>query len=80
MLKMSFYDGTLDRGKLVGFITTYQKPIFYTYGLKYRNPTTYNKLITREKAIKIVEAETLLDANEFNDGLYLNAYSTNDMF
>lgn len=80
MLKMSFYDGTLDREKLVGFITTYQKPIFYTYGLRYRNPVTYNKPITREKAIKIVKTETLLDADELKDGLYLNAYSANDMF
>ena len=56
------------------------KPIRYTYGLGYRNPTTNNALIGREKAIQIVESERLLDATEKEDSLYLNAYSANDMW
>lgn len=80
MLKMSFYHGTLNREKLVDFIKTTDKPIRYTYGLGYRHPTTYKVLINKEQAIKIANNEYLLDADEYEDYLHLNAYSENDMW
>ena len=80
MLKMSFYNGTLNRTKLINFIETTTKPIRYTYGLGYRHPTTNKKLITKEQAIKIVNTQSLLDADEYEDYLHLNAYSSNDMW
>lgn len=80
MLKMSFYDGTLDREELRKFIENYKKPIKYTYGLGYRNPTTNNKPITKEEAFTIIEHEGFLDARETEEYLHLNAYSDNDMF
>ena len=80
MLKMSFYNGTLNRQTLTDFISATDKPIRYTYGLSYRNPTTNKALIDKEKALQIVEREGFLDATEKEDCLYLNAYSENDMW
>lgn len=80
MLKMSFYNGTMDRKKLKKFIEETEKPIRYTYGFKYRGPTTMNVPKTKEQALKIVENESYLDAEELEDCLDLNAYSSNDMW
>lgn len=80
MLKMSFYTGTLDREELVDFVQRTDKPIKYTYGFSYKNPTIYRKLIDKKHALKIIETEGYLDADELEDYLHLNAYSENDMF
>ena len=80
MLKMSFYNGTMKKKELEKFITETKKPIRYTYGFKYRKPTTMNKPITKEQALNILEKESYLDAEELEDCLDLNAYSSNDMW
>ncbi len=80
MLKMSFMNGTMDREKLKEFIDETEKPIRYTYGFGYRNPTIHKILIDKEKAMKIVKDEYYLDAEEFSDYIHLNAYSNNDMW
>ena len=80
MLKMSFYDGTLDRKKAKEFIAATSKPIKYTYGLGYRHPTTNHKPITKTRAIEIIDTEGFLDINEHEDYVHLNAYSDNDMW
>lgn len=80
MLNMSFFDGTLNREVLIKFIENYKKPIKFTYGLGYRNPTTHNKLIAKEEALEIAEKESFLDAREDEECLQLNAYSANDLF
>ena len=80
MLKMSFFDGTLNRNKLEEFIRTTNKPIRYTYGLGYRHPTTYKVPVSVEEAIKIIKTEGLLDATEYEDYIHLNAYHENDMW
>ena len=80
MLKMSFYNGTLKRDELLTFIQNTDKPIRYTYGFGYKHPTTNRKLIMKEQAIEIVNNQDLLDADEYEDYLHLNAYSENDMW
>ena len=80
MFKMSFYDGTLDREKLITEIKNTKKPIKYTYGFAYRDPTTRNKPVSVEEAIEIVRKQSLLDADERDDYIHLNAYSSNDMW
>lgn len=80
MLKMSFYHGTLDKEELKKFIEKTKKPIRYTYGLKYRNPTTKDVPVSKERALQIVSTENLLDATEYESCLDLNAYSGNDMW
>jgi len=80
MLKMSFFDGSMDKEKLKEFIRETEKEIKYTHGLGYRGPTTHNKPISKEKALKIVENYGLLDAIEMEDYLHLNTYSGDDMW
>lgn len=41
MIKMSFYDGTLDRAKAREVVETSEKPLMFRYGL--RREKTYNK-------------------------------------
>lgn len=80
MLKMSFSNGTLKRDVLRAVIETTDKPILYTYGLAYRHPTTYKKPVTVDEAISIIQNESLLDADEYDDYIHLNAFSGNDMW
>ena len=80
MLKMSFYYGTLNKAELRKFVADTNKPIRYTYGLGYRNPTTHKVLIDKEEALRIIDKESLLDAHENEEYLHLNAYSGNDMW
>ena len=80
MIKMSFYDGTLNRKEAIQIISNSEKPCVYTLGLKYRNPTTRDVLISQEKAIEIINKESLLDITEYEDRFDLNAYTDNDMW
>ena len=80
MLKMSFYDGTMNKDKLKKFIEETEKEIKYTHGLEYRKPTIHNKPISKEEALRIVENYILLDAVEIEDYLHLNTYSENGMW
>ena len=80
MLKMSFYDGTLDRDKAKGFIYGTSKPLKYTYGLGFRNPATNKEPISKDRALKIIGTQSLLDITEYDDFVHLNAFSDNDMW
>ena len=80
MLKMSFYDGTLNRNAAVSAILKADKPCKYTYGFKYRNPTIYEIPITTDEAIDIILTEPLLDIKEKDEYFDINAYSSNDMW
>ena len=80
MLKMSFFDGTLNREKAKEYILNSEKPCRYTYGLGYRNPTTNNIFITKEEALEIIAKESLLNVREHDTYIHLNAYSSNDMW
>lgn len=81
MIKMSFFDGTLNRKTVEDFILKSDKPIRFTHGLGYRHPTTYKVLINKDKALEIVRnSYNLLDVTEYEDFLHLNTFSTNDMW
>ena len=51
-IDMSFY-WTLNKEILKAFIEKTDKPIRYTYGLKYRNPTTLNVPVSKERALRL---------------------------
>ena len=80
LLYMSFYHGTLDKMKAKAIISKTKRPITYTYGLAYRNPTTYHVPKTVEEAFEIIDTESLLDIHFNKDEIHLNAYSGNDMW
>ena len=77
---MSFFNGTLDREKAIETVKMTTKPCVYTFGFKYKNPTTRDVFITKEEAIEIIKKESLLDITEYEDRIDLNAYSSNDMW
>lgn len=80
MIKMSFYDGTLDREKALELIQDTDKVIKYTYGLGYRNPTTYKEPITKLQAIKMINRNGMIDITEYDDWIHINEFSDNDMW
>ena len=79
-IDMSFYHGTLNKAVLKEALKDRGKPIKYTYGLGYRNPTTNHKPITLEEALKIVDTQGLLNAREYENYIHLNAFSEMDMW
>lgn len=80
MLKMSFYNGTLDKKVLRETIKNTNKQVLFTYGYTWKNPTTYKQPVSVEEALRIVEKEELLDATESDDNIHLNAFSINDLY
>ena len=80
MLKMSFYDGTLNTDELDDFIRTTDKQIVYTYGFEYRRPTTHRVPIGKDRALEICHSGDFLDATEEENCLHLNTFSDNDMW
>ena len=80
MLKMSFYNGTLDTAIAKEVITNTDKELKYTYGLSFRNPSTHKKPISKEEALRIIDTKGMLDIDEYEDWIHLNAFSDNDMW
>lgn len=80
MLEMSFYNGTLKVEELIEIIKNTNKPIVYTYGLKFRRPLTLEVPITKEQAIEYIKNDSRTDATEYFDRLDLNQYGSNDMY
>lgn len=80
MLKMSFFNGTLDIEKAKEEIRKTKKDIKYTYGLGFRNPTINHAPISKAEAIRKIETASLLDVIEYENYIHLNEYSNNDMW
>lgn len=79
MIKMSFYDGTLDRAKAREVVEASEKPLMFRYGFAYRGAE--KRAITKEKALKIIEdTGNYLDVTETDNEILLNTYSSNDMW
>lgn len=81
ILKMSFYDGTLDREKAKIIIKkSRERRITYTYGFGFRNPTTNHAPKTKEEAYEIIDNQGYLDIDFNETEIHLNAFSSNDMW
>lgn len=79
MYKASFYDGTLKESEAIEFINSTNKPLKYTRGLKFRNPTTLRVPISKERALEIIATEWT-DITEYDDYVDINTFSANDMW
>ena len=77
MLKMSFYNGTLDRTKAKRVVESTDKILKYRLGFAYRGAKAIP--IEKEKALLIIENECCLDVDETDTEIVLNAYTSNDM-
>ena len=80
MLKMSFYNGTLDRNVLLETIKNTDKKILFTFGFTWKNPTVCKLPISVDEAIRTVNEEAFLDATEYDDYIHLNAFGVNDLW
>lgn len=79
MLKMSFYDGTLDRTRAKEVVEASKKPLMFRFGFAYKGAE--KRPITKEKALSIIEdSGNYLDIEESETEILLNTYSSNDMW
>lgn len=79
LLKMSFFNGTLDIQKAKEVVNNTNKKLSYRYGLSYRGAEENH--ISKDKALEILDNNNgLLDVNEYEDKIILNEYSYNDMW
>ncbi len=79
MLKMSFYDRTLNRDEAYNVIEQSNKQLYHRYGFAYRGAEA--RPISKENALGIVQDKgNLLDIKENNDAIILNTFSDNDMW
>lgn len=77
MLKMSFYNGTLDRAKAKEVVESTDKTLKYRLSFAYRGAKAIP--IEKEKALHVIENECCLDVDETDTEIVLNAYTSNDM-
>ena len=79
MIKMSFYDGTLDRSKAKEVVEASEKPLMFRFGFAFRGAE--KRPIAKEKALSIIEdSGNYLDIEESETEILLNTYSSNDMW
>ena len=78
-LRMSYFDSSLNVDVAIDTILNSDKPCVYTYGLTYRNPTTYRVLISKDKAISLIKSGGV-DVEEEADAFHINKLSGNDLY
>lgn len=82
--KYSFFSKqycTVDAEYIQVLLSKTKRPILYTYGLKYRNPTTKDKKITNEQAVNYFKSGGMIDVDATDPNvIYMNEYSANDMW
>lgn len=79
MLKMSFYDGTLNREEAAQVVEKTSKKLYYRYGFAYRGAEKRD--ISKENALKIIRDNgNYLDIDESETEIVLNTFSEMDMW
>lgn len=76
----SISGGNCSKQDIIDFIKTSNKPCKYTYGFKYRGPSTYEVPISASKAIEYINKSYLIDVEERDSFIDVNEYSNNDMW
>ena len=81
MLKYCFMSkySNCEKKDAIELIKTTEKPFKYTYGLSYRNPTTHNVPISREKALEYAK-DSIVDITEHEDYVHINRYGEMDLW
>lgn len=79
MLKMSFYDGTLNREEAAQVVEKTSKKLYHRYGFAYRGAEKRD--ISKENALKIIRDNgNYLDIDESETEIVLNTFSEMDMW
>lgn len=71
---------TYNKDRALALLHLSEKPIKYTHGLGYRGPSIHNQPITKDKALEIIEKESLIHIRENEGYIHINTYSGNDLF
>ena len=71
--------GNCTRDEIVEFLRTTEKPILYTFGLKYRDPTTRDVEISNKRAVELFNTH-FSDVEEKEEYVDLNCFSSNDLY
>lgn len=79
-LRMSSTDSSLNVAMAVDAIRKSNKPCVFTYGLAFRNPTTYRVPISKEEAIEIIKSRDAVDVEEEADVFHINKLSGSDLY
>ena len=80
IMKMSFYDDSLNRALAEVIFEKTKRPLIYTHGYEYRHPTTCRKPIGIEDAMRILKDNSYLDISFEEECIHLNTFSSNDMY
>ena len=73
-------DHECDSDETVEFLENTEKPIKYTHGLGFRNPTIHKVPVTQKRAVEIFKENGLCDVTEHEDYVHVNTFSDNDMW
>lgn len=85
-VKYSFHSSVQDvdvvsRDYIRTVVERTKRTFRYTHGLSYRNPTTNKQPISKEHALQLIDAESLLEVDATDPKvIYLQTYSANDMW
>ena len=81
MISYSFMGGCSESSKADAkkLLETTDKQILYTNGLRYRNPTTMDVPIDKDKALDVFNRD-FCDVKECEDYVLLNSYDSNDLW
>ena len=69
-----------NKDRALALLYLSEKPIKYTDGLSYRSPSIHNQPITKDKALEIIEKESLIDITESEEDIHINTYDSSDLF
>lgn len=81
MINYSFFsESKSTKEEALKLLQDTDKKILYTYGLKFRHPTTYEVPISNSEALKKFMNNGLNDVVEYEDYIDFNQYSSNDLY
>ena len=69
----------LSKKEIVDFLKKTKKPIRYTFGLGYRHPSTYKETVSKKEAVEAF-LKHWSDVIEYDEYVYIQSYSANDMW
>lgn len=81
MINYSFFSESKNtKEEALKLLQDTNKKILYTYGLKFRQPTTYEEPIKNSEALKLFLDNPLNDVVEYENYIDFNQYSSNDLY
>lgn len=80
MLKMDFYNGSLNIDIAKEEIAKSEKPCVFTSGYEWKNPTTHRVPMAKEEVYNLLDSESWLKITEEKDVIHIQAFSANDMW